>query len=158
MQKESLYLDTSVPSAYFDDRWPERQRVTRDFWTQAMPDFNAFISPATIEELRNTPQAARRDDLLQLVRSLPRLPISPAAEVLADDFIQDGLVPAKKPFDALHLALAVVYGMDMLVTWNFVDMINLHTKRLLPMLSAKHGYFKQLLIVSPQEFGEVNPS
>ena len=27
-----LYLDTSVFSAYYDERTPERLRMTRDFW------------------------------------------------------------------------------------------------------------------------------
>ena len=27
-----LYLDTSVFSAYYDERTPERMEMTRDFW------------------------------------------------------------------------------------------------------------------------------
>jgi len=27
-----LYLDTSVFSAYYDERTPERMKMTRDFW------------------------------------------------------------------------------------------------------------------------------
>lgn len=34
---EQLYLDTSVPSAYFDDRTPTRQALTRKFWHEALP-------------------------------------------------------------------------------------------------------------------------
>lgn len=45
-------------------------------------------------------------------------------------------------------------GIELLVSWNFEDVVNLRTKRLLPMLAGKHGYFKLLTIVSPQEFSE----
>mgnify|MGYP001613143868 CR=1 FL=1 len=30
--KQKTYLDTTVPSAYFDERAPDRQRLTREFW------------------------------------------------------------------------------------------------------------------------------
>ncbi len=32
MNKEKVYLDTTVPSVYYDTRTPERQRLTVQFW------------------------------------------------------------------------------------------------------------------------------
>jgi hypothetical protein len=32
LRKPLLYLDTSVPSAYYDDSHPERQAATVRFW------------------------------------------------------------------------------------------------------------------------------
>lgn len=32
MKKESIYLDTSVPSAMYDERVKERQETTVKFW------------------------------------------------------------------------------------------------------------------------------
>jgi len=38
-----VYLDTSVPSAYWDDRAPERQELTKRFWSERLPDFDPVI-------------------------------------------------------------------------------------------------------------------
>ena len=32
LKKLKLYLDTSVPNAYFDDKNPPRQITTKEFW------------------------------------------------------------------------------------------------------------------------------
>ena len=32
--KQTIYLDTSIVSAYYDARNPERQKLTREFWAK----------------------------------------------------------------------------------------------------------------------------
>jgi len=54
MKKESLYLDTSVPSAYYDKRAKERQEATIKFWKEVLPAYKVYISEVTVEELNNT--------------------------------------------------------------------------------------------------------
>lgn len=76
---------------------------------------------------------------------------------LAQAFVAGNLVPDRKRADAIHLALAVHYGMDYLASWNFDHMVQVKTKRRLPVLAAEHGYFKHPMIVSPQEFLLENP-
>ena len=36
MKREFIYLDTSVPSAYFDSRAQERMDLTRKFWNETL--------------------------------------------------------------------------------------------------------------------------
>lgn len=38
--RNSIYLDTSVPSAYFDERNPARQESTIAFWAEAARDYD----------------------------------------------------------------------------------------------------------------------
>jgi len=45
-----LYLDTSVFSAYYDERTPERMKMTRDFWP-ILEKYEKLCSELTIEEL-----------------------------------------------------------------------------------------------------------
>jgi len=45
-----LYLDTSVFSAYYDERTPERMQMTRDFWL-VLEGHEKLCSDLTIEEL-----------------------------------------------------------------------------------------------------------
>ena len=71
---------------------------------------------------------------------------------LAAAIAKENIVPAAKFEDAQHLAYAIVNGMDCLVSWNFRHMVNFNTMDRLPVVAAKHSYFKQLKIVSPQAF------
>jgi hypothetical protein len=61
--KLKLYLDTSVFSAYFDDRAPDRQAQTVEFWAR-LAAFDACTSQLAREELENTADADRRERLL----------------------------------------------------------------------------------------------
>lgn len=45
-----LFLDTSVFSAYYDERTPERMHMTRDFWL-ILQQHEKLCSELTIEEL-----------------------------------------------------------------------------------------------------------
>ena len=47
MPKMLIYLDTSVASAYFDDRDMSRMLATRAFWTR-MDSYEASISDLVI--------------------------------------------------------------------------------------------------------------
>ena len=101
-----------------------------------------------------TPVEERRLEIVSSIIGFRNLEVVKAAKVLAEAFIDGNLVPAKKTDDALHLALAVHFGMDYLVSWNFQHMVHVRTKKKLPVLAAGGGYFKYPLIVSPQEFLE----
>lgn len=39
MRRESIYLDTSVPSAYYDDRVIWRLEYTRQWWRDELLDY-----------------------------------------------------------------------------------------------------------------------
>jgi len=44
MKRESLHLDTSVPSAYYDERAKERKEATIRFWKRVLPGYKIYIS------------------------------------------------------------------------------------------------------------------
>ena len=52
-RKIKLYLDTSVPNAYFDEKNPHRQEITRQFWLQ-LKEYQVFISNLVIREMKAT--------------------------------------------------------------------------------------------------------
>lgn len=54
MKKETLYLDTSVISAYHDARITERQEATLKFWEDILPRYKVFVSEVTVNELEDT--------------------------------------------------------------------------------------------------------
>lgn len=150
-----IYLDTSVISAYFDERSPLRQHDTELFW-QTSADFHFVVSRLVFSEINRTPSLSKRNKMFELIDGLPILASTQASDLLAADFARENLVPPKKFDDAQHLAMAVANGVDFLVSWNFKHMVNYRTIEKLPMLSAKNGYFKQVVVLSPSAFtGEI---
>jgi predicted nucleic acid-binding protein len=48
--KTDIYLDTTIISALFDDRTPERKRHTESFWSK-LTEYNVHISDLVIDEI-----------------------------------------------------------------------------------------------------------
>ena len=151
-----IYLDTSVPSTYFDDRTPDRQAVTRDFWDKALLHGHELqISEIVILEIAQNPNEEKRKKVLERVRDLPELKQGPEVIVLAKEIVDANLVPAGKIEDAIHLALSALHRVDVLVSWNFRHMVNLKMRQQLPLVLAKNGCFHKYEIISPYEYFEV---
>jgi len=147
-----VYLDTSVPSAFFDTRWPHRLHITRLIFSEAAVEYRLALSEVTLAELESTPDPIRRREMLKLVSEFPVYPLAQISRRLSLSFVRFNLVPASKVEDAQHLAIAVEYGFDFMVSWNFSHMVTAKTQKRLPIVSAQQGYFKQLPIVSPEAF------
>ncbi len=52
------------------------------------------------------------------------LAVGAGASQLAEQFLQRRVVPAKAGVDAVHIAVAVVNGIDYLLTWNCAHIAN----------------------------------
>ncbi len=50
MKRLKLYLDTSVPSGFYDARKPDRREETRKFW-RTIDSYETIISVLVEEEL-----------------------------------------------------------------------------------------------------------
>ena len=50
MPKIKVYLDTSVISALFDDRAPERKNLTKEAWSN-LKEYDIYISQLVVDEL-----------------------------------------------------------------------------------------------------------
>lgn len=102
-----LYLDTSVISAYFDARRPDRQAETRAFWQQ-LPEFEVSISELTETELRGAADERLRREMLELVRSFRVIPLDAEMQDLAGHYLIRRVFAPAVLNDALHVACAVV--------------------------------------------------
>jgi len=72
------------------------------------------------------------------------------AEVLAQNYIDNGVVSIKHIADAQHIAIASVERVDVLVSWNFQQIVNLNRIRAFNSVNLKLGY-PILEIRSPRE-------
>ena len=121
--KLRIYLDTSIFSAYFDDRAPDRRVQTKEFWAR-IAAFEASTSELTREELEKTPDAARRTKLLKLLESLTLHPVTEEMKRLTQNYVKAGVFTPAMLNDAVHVAAAVLTRQDILLSWNFKHMVN----------------------------------
>lgn len=134
MMKPRVYVETTVIG--YLTSWPSgdlvvagHQKATRDWWSQAADRYDLVVSELVLREgSAGDPQAV--EDRLKVLKNLPVLGITDEADELARTLIRNGAIPQSEPEDALHIAAAVVNGLEYLVTWNFKHIAN-------PTLSAK---------------------
>ncbi len=144
-----LYLDTSVISALFDDRNPERQLLTQDFF-KSKTLTNCYISGLTIAEIDRTPDEALREKMKKAIVGLTIVPMPDKAGRLAEKYIGFGAVPVNFAEDALHIAIAVVNEMEFLLSWNFRHIVRRKTKDAVNMVNTLEGY-THIEIFTPAE-------
>ncbi len=91
--------------------------------------------------------AARR---LRLLRDVPLLVATETIGELARQLTSSGGIPSEAPEDAVHVAFAVIHGMDYLVTWNCKHIANAQIRNNLSATCFAAGY--QLpVICTPEE-------
>lgn len=146
--KNTVYLDTSVISAYFDKRTPERMEQTVNAWSR-LGDYRVFLSETVIEELGNAPFPLR-GQMLEIVSAFHVLAVSDEAMSLARLYVDHGIFPRKYFDDALHVAIASVNGIGILLSWNFSHLVKLKTRRMVALMNVKENHLP-VEIISPPE-------
>ncbi len=147
---ESVYLDTSVISARFDIRLLPRLEETKKFFDK-LTQTTIFISPVVVQELKLISDDGLRNKVLTFIKPFYTLRLSDEVEMLAEDYIEESIIPPKYLSDALHLAFASVNNINVLVSWNFEHLVKRKTKLLVNYVNALKGY-KPIEIVSPLDF------
>ncbi|MFT5367715.1 MAG: putative nucleic acid-binding protein [Candidatus Latescibacterota bacterium] len=150
MAKQKIYLDTTVPSAYYDLRTPERQAQTIQFWKETLPKFDAFVSGLVLREIADTPDQGRRGQIEMLVNEVSILDLDSEAAELAQEYIDREIFPEKYRSDAIHVAIAVINGIGYLCSWNFTHLVKVNTRREVNLVNAIKGY-GQIEIIAPPE-------
>lgn len=135
-----LYLDTSVPNAYFDERNLYRQEITRRFWLK-LKECHVLISDLVIREMKATGDENLREKLVGLVKDFKLLSTeSDEVRLLAEQYVSNGIIPVRHIEDAVHIAVTTVNSLDILVSWNFEHIVKLKTKRQVNAVNVLLGY------------------
>lgn len=154
MRPLKLYLDTSVFNFLFADDAPELRKITEKFF-EDIKNYEIYISEVVIREINNTKKAQKRNELLGIVEKfcpilLKTDKIEEVAE-LAQCYLDERVIPEAKREDAEHIAYAVVYEIDVLVSWNYKHLANINKERRINLVNQKQGYFYPFRMVSPLE-------
>lgn len=150
MKKETLYLDTSVVSAYYDGRAKERRAATTAFWEDVVPNYKVFVSEITVSELEDTKDEALKSKFRKLVAGISVLRLNKKVRDLANAYINRGVFPEKYINDALHVAIATCHDISYVVSWNFEHLVKVKTRKTVNLVNILEGY-KEIEIISPQE-------
>ena len=146
-----LYLESSVPNFLFHEDSPDKQKITKLFFKEKLIYHKGFISDLVLNELEKTPEPKRTKLKNALIEhKLTALKLTKEAEILADKYIQEGIIPKKYSTDALHIAIAVVNQMDVLVSWNMEHIVKLKTIKEVNDVNKKLHY-PHIFINTPEE-------
>ena len=154
--KHKVYLETTIPS--YLTSWLSRdlviaahQQITREWW-QNRNRFDLFISQVVMREVSggDLQMAAKR---LEVLENVSVLEVTKEAIELAQKLVDRGPIPEKAAVDALHIAIAVVNGMDYLLTWNCSHIANASMRTKIDHVCRSSGY-EPPVICTPEELME----
>ncbi len=158
MEKQSVYIETTVVS-YLTAR-PSRdlvvaahQQVTVEWWENALPVLEPFVSPIVIEEISRGDEVAAKLRL-EKIADFPILEITGEIGELADLYFEKIQIPEKARGDAYHLAIATSHGLDFLVSWNFTHILGAHVQSAIQNINLMRG-ISTPIICTPEELMEV---
>ena len=141
--RAKVYLETTIPS--YLTAWPSRdivtaahQQITREWW-QTRSRFELYISQVVVNEVQvGDAEAARLR--VESIAGIPVLIATAEAKDLAQKFLKYGSLPQKAAIDAAHIAIAVISGMDYLLTWNCKHIANATMRKKLESICQQNGY------------------
>ena len=147
-----LYIETSVPNMLFHDDAPDKKQVTEVFfqWLRICP--HALCASPLVElELDRAAEPKRRQMRAALLElPLASLPITVAAEELAEACVLAVAIPRRFENDALHLAIAICHGVDIVVSWNMKHLVNPRRVAQVNAVAARSGY-DSIRVQTPRE-------
>ena len=152
----AVYLETTIVS-YLTAR-PSRdlimaahQQISREWWERRTA-FALHVSQLVVEECSAGDDAAACQRLAMLA-DVPVLRYSDEVGALARALVAEGPLPLTAAADALHIAFAVVHGMDYLLTWNCAHIANASIRGAIAELCLSRGY-EVPVICTPEELLE----
>lgn len=146
--KQRIYIDTSVIGGCEDEEFSKWSIQLFEEFRQGLRI--AVISNLTRLELEGAPESVRKALLSLPDANVENVFLTEEAETLAQNYINEGVVSAKHIADAQHIAIATVERVDILVSWNFQQIVNLNRIRAFNSVNLKLGY-PILEIRSPRE-------
>ena len=153
MKRLQLYLETSVWNFYFADDAPEKQTITCQFFERVkQTHYDIYVSEVVLTEIARASEE-KMHKLLELIGEChpKRLELTEDVIVLAQRYLHAGILPQRCLEDAFHAAVATVYEMDALISWNLRHLANLSRMEKINGINLLEGYSKKLELITPME-------
>ena len=154
-----VYIESTIPSYVVarparDLLQAARQQLAKDWWELERKKHELFSSQLVLDEIAfgDKEMAARR---LKTMRGVPLLRATDEVKELAAKILASGLLPATADSDGTHIALASLYEMDILLTWNSRHIANAAIRERLRKIVEAAG-FALPVICTPEELMETD--
>ena len=149
-----IYIESTIPSYVVarparDLLQAARQQLTRDWWDLKRQAHEIFTSQVVLDEIA-AGEAAMARQRLALLAGIPIVRATNDAEALTQRILDSGVLPANADRDAAHIALATVYELDILLSWNCRHIANAFLQGRLRRLADAAGYTLPV-ICTPEE-------
>lgn len=119
--KQRIYIDTSVIGGYFDEEFKEATHLLFDRLEKNEIIF--VVSDLLDLELLNAPENVRNSLYKYSVDKFQRVELTEECINLADSYILEKVVGQASLEDCRHIALATIYRVDVLASWNFKHIV-----------------------------------
>lgn len=156
MKKIKYYLDTTIFNFVFAEGDAEKRDITvKLFKDLPITAEGIYISDEVIREISRADEP-RKSQLEGLIRETNPflLEINIEAEELAERYVKEGIIPPRYRSDALHIAMAVINGIEAIISWNFQHIVKLKTRIMVNGINRLLGYH-EIEICSPEEVVEL---
>lgn len=157
--KRKIYLETSVIS-YLTSR-PSKtilgaahQQITLAWW-ETRDQYELLVSESVLREC-GSGDAGAAQKRLDVLADVPLLLINEQALNIAEALVGQGIIPAKAAEDALHIAVATVYDVDYLLTWNCRHIANPEMQRGIAAYLEQIGLLLPFICTPEELLGEEN--
>ena len=147
MKIARVYIDTSVIGGCFDQEFAKWSNgLMKDF---RLGHFKPVISDLIAAEILNAPGQVK-EKYAELLDESEVIIENTEVRNLVAAYRKHKILPDKFENDMIHIALATVFEVDLLVSWNFKHIVHFDKIRQFNMVNQKLGY-KSIQILSPRE-------
>ena len=131
-----------------------RQQTSKDWWELKRQQHELFTSEIVLAEISEgeTFMAQQR---LEVMRDIKLLRLTDDTETLTRRILDSGLLPLDADRDAAHIALATIYEMDILLSWNCRHIANASIQARLRRLAEQMGFALPVLCTPDELTGEL---
>jgi predicted nucleic acid-binding protein len=140
IMKEKVYLDSTIPSFYYEERGATKNfiEVTRRWWDNESQNYDLWISDAVFQEI-SSGEYPGKEKILELIKKIPALQYSIDLEHIVAFYIDNFVMPKSLIGDAIHLAYASFYEMEYLLTWNCNHLANANKRKHIRVINGRLG-------------------
>ena len=148
MNVPRIYLDTSVIGGCFDPEFAKWSNgLMKDF---RLGHFRPIVSDIVTVELIKAPEQVRRKYAELIENGFERIEENEKVDKLVQVYSKRKILSEKFRNDMTHIALATVYEVDLLVSWNFKHIVHFDKIRQFNAVNKELGH-KLIQILSPRE-------
>ena len=145
-------METTMFNYYFDEERGEHHRYTiRLFEMIKEGIFEACTSHYVTNELEDA-EEPKRNKMLELIEEYDIRTLDENYEIdrMGNLYVGKGIIPKKFLADAMHIATATVYGLEIIASMNLKHIVKDRTIEMTGIINIENGY-NAVKIYSPKE-------